>query len=157
MINCIPIKVVWVGPEYCKLTSVWRMSYVHLSFHLWNWLVNNAQNVAKSRDYMPKSFLWIQIGVTNSAIMSQHEVIFILKHSFQKLANFLKFVKWKCQKNAVSLIISRPITVWLKNDHPQALRMLSYNTHDKVEGIIQEYSLHILLIIVKYLVRCIWL
>ena len=92
-----------------------------------------------------------------SAIMSQHEVIFILKHSFQKLANFLKFVKGKCQKNAACLIISRPITVWLKNDHPQALRMLSYNTHDEVEGIIQEYSLHILLIIVKYLVRCIWL
>ena len=29
--------------------------------------------------------------------------------------------------------------------------MLSYNTHDKAEDIIQEYSLHILPIIIKYL------
>ena len=33
--------------------------------------------------------------------------------------------------------------------------MLSYDTHDKAEGIIQEYSFHFFPIIVKYLVCCI--
>ena len=34
--------------------------------------------------------------------------------------------------------------------------MLSYDTHDKAEGIIQEYSFHFLPIIVKYFVP-VWL